>query len=266
MLAYAIVASLQYEFAKDALQYGSPFVLMALRYLGVALIFIFITRKLVLTKMSLIISCFFSSATLFWILGLQYVSPGDSAVLSYTLPLFSIPVAFVLAKERPRPLEVAGAFIGFSGVIIFSLTLSHGSLLIGAIFTVINALSYAVVSVLYRRVRSQDPLPILGTQFLIGSIPFVVGSIIFPTVQYTSGFFVDLGYLITFGGAIMLFLWNGMFRIARVGKVTTMGFAVPATTVAIQSVETLKLPSLIAAFGALIMFVGVYLANRNKMG
>jgi drug/metabolite transporter (DMT)-like permease len=266
LVAYVIVASLQYEFAKDALQYGPPYVLMAIRYIAVGLIFLAITRKIVLTPSSLIITSAFSSATLFWILGLQYVSTGDSAVLSYTLPLFSIPVAYVLARERPRTLEIAGAIVGFSGVVIFSLTLSHGSQLLGAVLTVLNALSYAIVSVFYRRVRKEDPLPILATQFLLGSVPFVVGSVIFPSVEFSEGFFVDLVYLITFGGAVMLFLWNAMLRIDRVGKVTTMSLAVPAATVGIQSLETLQPPSWVATLGAAVMFFGVYLANKNNDG
>ena len=138
---YVLVASLQYQFTKDGLTYASPFVLMSLRYLFVGAIFYFAgcrSSPWIGTHLKIAHLRFHQDRGL-WATGLQYVSPGDSAVLSYTMPLFSIPIAYFSIKERVSVRESLGAIVGFSGVVLYSLTLNHGSLLIGAILTVVNA-------------------------------------------------------------------------------------------------------------------------------
>src|SRR5579862_1584420 len=169
---YVLVASLQYQFTKDGLEYASPFILMSIRYLFVGAIFYFAGgRKLSMERDALKIAVFASISTALWATGLQYVSPGDSAVLSYTMPLFAIPIAFFSIREKASIREIIGAIVGFSGVVLYSLTLNHGSLLIGAILTVVNAIFWAAYSVYYRKLRDSDPIPILTTQFLVGCVP-----------------------------------------------------------------------------------------------
>ncbi|MDA4112067.1 MAG: DMT family transporter [Thaumarchaeota archaeon] len=264
-LPYVVIASLQYQFTKDGLNYASPFVLMAGRYIVVGLIYYFVGgRKIPTDREALKVAVFASASTLLWVVGLQYVSPGDSAVLSYTMPLFSIPIAYFSINEKVSLREVAGAIVGFSGVILYSITLSHGSLLAGAILTILNAIFWAAYSVYYRKLKDRDPAPILTTQFLLGSIPFVVGSFFFPKINPTLNFFVDFGYIIFFMGLVQYFLWNKLLRLGRVGKITTMAFAVPATSIFIGAVLSSTLPSLLSIVGAITMFVGISIASWQR--
>jgi drug/metabolite transporter (DMT)-like permease len=264
-LPYVGIASLQYQFTKDGLNYASPFVLMAGRYLLVGLMFYFIGgRKLPLDRDALKVAFYASISTLLWAVGLQYVSPGDSAVLSYTMPLFSIPIAYFSIKERVSQREVIGAIVGFSGVIIYSLTLTHGSILFGAIITIINAVFWATYSVYYRKLKDRDPAPVLTTQFLVGVIPFVIGSIFFPRINPTINFFVDFTYIVIFMGLFQYFLWNKLLRLGRVGKITTMAFAVPATSIFVDSVLSSSLPAFFSIAGALVMFTGIFIASWQR--
>ncbi len=147
-LPYVLVASLQYQFAKNGLEYASPFVLMGFRYLLVGIFFYFVGgRRMRLDADAIKVAVFASLSTGLWAAGLQYVSPGDSAVLSYTMPLFSIPIAYLSIREKASLREIGGAVIGFSGVVLYSLSLNHGSLLIGAVLTVLNAIFWAAYSV-----------------------------------------------------------------------------------------------------------------------
>ncbi len=260
-IPFVFCAALQYEFAKDGLDYTSPFVLMSIRYLSMGAILLLIGRELPLDSDSLKVAFLSSISTAFWALGLEYVSPGDSAVLSYTMPLFSIALAVFIANESLSLIEVIGAVVGFSGVIIYSITLEHGSLLIGAIFTLVNAVFWGAFSVYYRKLRARKPIPLLTTQFLVGSIPLVAGSLFFPAIRFTPGLAMDSLYLITLGGLIQLGFWNALLRRARVGKITTMAFAVPAVTVAINSIRTSSIPGLDAILGATIMFVGIFISS-----
>src|SRR2546425_8783839 len=146
-IPYVLLSSFNYPIAKDGLNYASPFLFMAMRYLLAAAILLAIGRRLILRRQPVILGLVTSASSFFWILGLSVVSAGDSAVLSYTMPLFAIPLAVLLLKERPIAVEVAGALVGFAGVAIYSLALAHGSLLIGVTYTLLNAFFWAVYSV-----------------------------------------------------------------------------------------------------------------------
>jgi len=238
---------------------------MTFRYVFAGLIFYFLGgRKIPLDRDALLVAGCSSVSTLTWAVGLSYVSPGDSAVLSYTMPLFSIPIAFVVLREKVLRRELLGALIGFSGVIVYSLTLNHGSQPVGAFFTLVGAVFWAVYSVYYRKLRSREPMPILTTQFLVGSIPGAVGSLFFPQISPGINLLVDVVYLVLFSGVVLFILWNGLLRRGRVGRITTMAFAVPAMTIIVDSIRTLTSPSSLAVIGGVMMFIGVFIANWTR--
>ncbi len=264
-LPYVAIASIQYQFTKDGLNYASPFVLMAGRYLLVGIVFFFLGgRKVPLDGEALKVAFFASISTLFWAVGLEYISPGDSAVLSYTMPLFSIPIAYFLINEKVSLREVLGATVGFSGVILYSITLAHGSVLFGAILTVLNAIFWATYSVYYRKLKDRDPAPVLTTQFFVGAIPFVIGALFFPKVDPTLNFIADFTYIVLFMGVFQYFLWNKLLRLGRVGKITAMAFAVPATSIFIDAVLASKLPPPLSILGAGTMFAGIFIASWQR--
>jgi len=63
---------------------------------------------------------------------------------------------------------------------------------------------------------------------------------------------------------VLFVLWNGLLRRGRVGRITTMAFAVPAMTILIDSIRTLTLPSFPAVIGGVMMFIGVFIANWSR--
>lgn len=238
---------------------------MAMRYLSTGIIFYFVGgRKVPLDRDTLLIAVFASTSTIIWAFGLKMVSPGDSAVLSYTMPLFSIPIAFLAINEKVSTRELAGALVGFSGVVIYSLSLAHGSVLLGGVLSVINAVFWAAYSVYYRKLKMREPIPMLTTQFLVGSIPLVIGSFLLPQLTVTTNFLIDLFYVIVFTGVVQFYLWNGLLRRGRVGRITTMAFAVPAVTILIDSLRTLTVPGSFVIIGAIVMFLGIFISNWNK--
>jgi drug/metabolite transporter (DMT)-like permease len=265
LVPYVVVAALQYQFTKDGLSYTSPFVLMTFRYVFAGIVFYFLGgRRIPLDRDALLVAGFSSASTLLWAVGLGYVSAGDSAILSYTMPLFSIPLAFVVVREKILSRELLGALVGFSGVFVYSLTLGHGSQSLGAFFTLVGAVFWAAYSVYYRKLRNREPLPIFTTQFLVGSLPGVVGSLFYPQISPGVNLLVDLVYIVLFSGVVLFFLWNGLLRRGRVGRITTLAFAVPAMTILIDSVRTFTLPSSLAALGGSMMFIGVFIATWSR--
>ena len=104
--------------APDGLGFASPFVFMGLRYLIAGAMLLSISRRIILTKSLLFLSVVTVTSTVFWAYGLLYVSPSESAVLSYSMPLFSLPIAFLMVSEKPSRMEILGIIIGFAGVLM----------------------------------------------------------------------------------------------------------------------------------------------------
>lgn len=227
-------------------------------------IFFIIGGKFIFNKDILQLSIYTSLSSLLWALGLKYVTPGESAVLSYTMPLFSIPISILILSEKPSKLELLGLIIGFSGVVLYGLPLSYGFTLFGAIVTVVNAIFWALFSVFYRKLRNYDAISINFSQFLIGSIIF---SSLLPLdydINFNPEFFEGIAYISTLGGAISFFLWNLMVKIEKVTKVTVLAFSVPILTT-IEDIFLGVIPYKIQVIGISLMFLGILISRARKI-
>jgi drug/metabolite transporter (DMT)-like permease len=261
LIPYVIFTSLSYYFAKDGLFFASPFLFMGLRYLIAGLILLAVARKLVITKNLVYLSVMTATSTMFWAFGLLYVSPSESAVLSYSMPLFSLPIAFFMVKEEPSAMELAGIIIGFSGILIYGFPLIHGFTALGVALTVINALFWAMFTVFYRKLKSEDPVSVNASQFLIGAAIMLALSPLGFRVDVTASFAIDLIWMATLGGAAQFLLWNFMIRGSRVNRITVLAFSVPIFTMALGAVMAMAVPDLFSLVGVSVMFTGIILSR-----
>ena len=261
MIPYIIISATVYPVAKDGLNFGSPFVLMAMRYVLSAVVFLAITKKLFLGRSVILLGFALSFSSLLWVIGLEFVSSGESAVLSYTMPFFAILASALLLHESASRRQMFGAVIGFVGMAIFSVPLFRGFLLIGSLLTVGGAIAWAFYTAYLRKLKDEDNLSVLGTAFLVGSLPFVLGSIVFHDVNLTAEFVVDGLYLSVLGSIVTVYLLSSMVREEKMGSITSMVFAVPAVSLAIQTVQTAVIPSPIELLGCSVMFFGIYVAS-----
>jgi len=262
--SYVLLMSLQYQFAKDGLRFAAPLTFMGFRYLIIFVIALSAAHefRLILNRDTLILSLFTWMSTLLWILGLEGVSPAQSAVLSYTMPLFAVPLSALILRERTSRLCWAGTVIGFMGVTIYGLQLTAtGGTSLGAIFSASNAAFWALFTIYYRKVRLQDMAPTMATQFLIGAVLFFLFMPLDYAITVTPEFLFDLGYVSLLSGFAGFFLWNAMARIETIGRLTTVAFAVPATTILLEALETGYVPNGFSILGFLLMFLGIYLSR-----
>ena len=261
LIPYVVFTSLSYYFAKDGLYFASPFLFMGLRYLVAGLILLAVAKKLVITRSLIYLSVMTAASTMFWAFGLLYVSPSESAVLSYSMPLFSLPIAFFMVKEEPSAMELAGIIIGFSGMLIYGFPLIHGFTALGVALTVINALFWAMFTVFYRKLRDEDPVSVNASQFLIGAAIMLSLSPLGFKLDVTASFAVDLIWMATLGGAAQFLLWNFMIRRSRVNRITVLAFSVPIFTMALGAVMAMAVPDLFSLVGVSVMFTGIILSR-----
>ena len=93
--------------------------------------------------------------------GLLVVPPGRAAVLAYTMQLWALPLAVLIAGEWPSGQRIVGGLLAFAGVLVFfNPTLvdwSDGRVLLGNGFLIGAAVSWALGASLYRRRTWRTP-------------------------------------------------------------------------------------------------------------
>ncbi|MCY0862133.1 MAG: DMT family transporter [Metallosphaera prunae] len=265
LIPYIVFGSLQYKFTKDGLTFASPFLFMSLRYFIGGLALLPFAKKVVLNRDVIILTLLTTASSGLWAMGLNYVAPSESAVLSYTMPLFSIPIAYLILSERPRTFEVVGAIIGFLEVTVYGLSLSGKLSVLGGILTVLNAVFWASFTVYYRKLRSMDPAVVNTSQMLLGSLVFLaltpVGFRFDPSLNFVG----DLLFSALLGGTLLFYLWNVMLRMERVGKVTVMAFSVPVTSSIIDEVTGEVQLNHESYAGMLTMMAGIILSRKDEI-
>ncbi|QGA55438.1 EamA family transporter [Sulfolobus sp. E5-1-F] len=266
LLPYVMVTSFNYYFAKDAITFSSPISFNLIRYVISSIIFLSISRgKIIFNRDVIQLAVFTTVSSLLWAYGLIYVSPAESAVLSYTMPLFSIPISLFILLERPTLLEIVGVIIGFSGVILYGLPLVHGLTLFGSILTIINALFWGLFTVYYRKLREYDSITVNVSQFTIGSIILALLLPIDYNIDTNQEFYVGIAYTSTLGGAISFFLWNMMVKVEKIPKVTVLSFSVPILTTLVEYLLFHVIPFPIQLFGIFLMFLGILISRSRTL-
>jgi len=265
LVPYVLISTFQYQVAQDGLKYTSPFVLMGLRYVIASLILFGVVRSFrpIVNKDTVLLSFLTFASSCFWILGLEYVSPSESAVLSYTMPLISIPMSYLILSEKASHREWAGAAVGFVGVLVYSLVVFENQTLsaLGAVLTLLNAFFWAMYTIYYRKLKDQEPTTTVATQLLVGAVLFFLIAPLGFRVNATPVFWFDLAYLSVFSAAASFLLWNAIARLHRIGKTSTLIYSTPVTVTIVQYVETSLLPPPVSLIGICLMIFGIYISR-----
>jgi drug/metabolite transporter (DMT)-like permease len=265
LVPYVLISTFQYSVAQDGLKYSSPFVLMGLRYLIASLILFGVVRSFrpIVNKDTVLLSILTFASSGFWILGLEYVSTSESAVLSYTMPLISIPMSYLILSEKASYREWLGAAVGFVGVLVYSFALYENQTLspLGAALTLLNAFFWAMYTIYYRKLRNQEPTTTVATQLLFGALLFLVITPLGFRVDMTLAFWFDVAYLSVLAAAASFLLWNAMARLQRVGRTSTLIYSTPITVTVVGYLETSLLPPPVSWIGICLMIIGICISR-----
>nr|MCS5687465.1 EamA family transporter [Acidimicrobiales bacterium] len=179
----ALLIGLNYTVMKRALDYTSPLALAALRAsIGAPfLLLVAFARgeRLPNTRrqwraiwwISLSITTISSG---FLVLAISRLSPGLSAMLSATMPLFTAMIAVRVLAERPGRRGRAGLVVGLFGAVFLAIpALGSGNTTLGILFALISSVSWALGAVLNKRLPAAleiSPLMLVTCQILLSAI------------------------------------------------------------------------------------------------
>ena len=264
---YILITTFQYRVAKDGLNYSSPLILVGLRYVIASAVLFGLSRRFrpIISRDMIILSVCTAGSAGLWALGLQYVSPAESAVMSYTMPLFAIPLSILILGEKTARAGWSGALVGFVGVMICAIPLLRDNpTIFGGVLTLGNAAFWAAYTVYYRKIRYQDRMMTIATQLLFASMFLFLGATVDYKFEYSSNLIFDVAYLSILGGVAQFYLWNGLARIQKINKMVILIYLVPVTATIVDFLETQILPSFLSVVGMCVMILGIYLSRSAE--
>lgn len=209
---------------------------------------------------------------LFFIKGLSLTYPIHAALLLLITPILIVFTAAWLLRERPGILRLAGLALGISGALVLILAKDSGgdgdNVLLGNLFIIINAISYTVYFIMVKPLMLKyDAVVVLRWIFTIGLVlvlPF--GWVEFadiPWSRYSTVDYISMG-LIVLCGTFLAYLFN-LFGIKILGP-SVAGLYIYTQPVFAALIAVIFLHEHLALYkimAALLIFSGVYLANRQ---
>jgi drug/metabolite transporter (DMT)-like permease len=176
--------------AKQALDYAPPFAFAAERSFGGALA-LFVALKLMGRPLKLIAPGATLAIGLFQITGFMALStwalveggPGKTAVLIFTMPIWTLLLAWPILGERIRGTQWLAALSTLTGLVLIIEPWNMHSSLFSKFLGVMAALCWAIGTVLIKRLRSRQQVDLLSLttwQMLLGAVPLILLALVVP--------------------------------------------------------------------------------------
>ncbi len=255
---------------KNALHFAGPFDFAALRtILGALCLFIvmLILKKPFSIKEipSLIVLGLLQTAgftgLLLW--ALVEGGAGKTAVLTYTMPFWTMLLAWPLLGEKLRGWQWPAALFSLMGILFILDPLHLGTDVFSMILAIVSGISWALAVILAKKLQARSPnldlISLTAWQMLFGSIPIVIVALMTHTTSIEwSGYFIGaLIYNSVFGNAIAWLLWLYALRHLSAGIATMTTTVCPVIAVIASSIELHEVIKSFELFG--MSFIGISL-------
>jgi drug/metabolite transporter (DMT)-like permease len=154
------------------------------------------------------------------IIGLAIVPAGRAIVLAFTMPLWAIPIGLWLWREPIGRWQLAGAVLGFIGLVLFMnpglVDWRDGRVLAGNGLLILAAICWALGSCLYRRRSWRTPFwTQTFWQMVASTIPAaaVAVSASGGPIHWTTGLIAIVAYNCIVANALGYFLWGKVLAV-----------------------------------------------------
>lgn len=205
--------------AKQGLQYAPPFAFAAERCVGGALSLLLVLKligkplKLVAPGQTLAIGLTqVAGFMIFQTWALVEGGPGKTAVLIFTMPIWTLLLAWPLLGERVRGKQWLAAASTLTGLLMIIEPWDMQASLFSKFLGLMAALCWATGTILIKRLRSTTPVDLLtltAWQMVLGAVPLVLLSLVVPEppTQWTLSYVGLLGFMSVASTAMCWWLW-----------------------------------------------------------
>lgn len=205
--------------AKQGLHYAPPFAFAAERCVGGALALV-VALKLMSKPLTLVapgqtLAIGLTQVTGFMIFqtwALVEGGPGKTAVLIFTMPIWTLLLASPLLGERIRGKQWLAAASTLSGLLLIIEPWDMQASLFSKFLGVMAALCWASGTILIKRLRATMPVDLLtltAWQMVLGAIPMVVLGVIVPerSTDWSFSYVAILAFMAIASTAMCWWLW-----------------------------------------------------------
>ncbi len=209
---------------------------------------------------------------LFFVLGLDRTSAVASAILVATHPLFSVLFLWLVWRERPTSVQLAGVGLGFVGVAVFlGFWDAFGGATWGDLLSLAAAAAFGAYGVLNRPLTRRYP----GAQLMASTL--AVGGVLVALVGIPAVLRQDWGEVSGTSWLIMVYaivgpvylayaLWNWAIKHRGVTRTVVYGFLTPVAAGILAFLaldERMTVANLVGAFIVLAALVIVRVPSRS---
>jgi drug/metabolite transporter (DMT)-like permease len=202
-----------------------------------------------------------------FILGLDRTSAVASSVLVATNPIFSVLFAWILWKERPARMEVAGVVVAFVGVAVFlEVWRSLGDARVGDLLSLGAAAAFGFYGVITRPLGARYPskelmaytLAFGGLLIAVTGIPAMVHQ---DWGEVSAQSWAILAYAIVGPVYVAYALWNWAIRKRGIPRTVVFGFLTPIAAWVLAVVFLHETISPVDVIGAALVLAGLVLTR-----
>ncbi len=138
--------------------------------------------------------------------------PGKTAVLVFTMPIWTLLIAWPVLGERVRGLQWLAAISTLTGMILIIEPWNLHASPLSKFLGVTAALCWAVGTVLVKRLRNRQAVNLLSLtawQMLLGGVPLVILAAVVPepTTNWTAAYIGILAFMSLISTALCWWLW-----------------------------------------------------------
>lgn len=219
LLVLSLIWGYTWVLAKQALSYAPPFAFVAERCVGGALS-LFLVLKLSGRSVALVAPWETLAIGLAQVTGFMAFQtwalveggPGKTAVLIFTMPIWTLLMAWPLLGERIRGPQWFAATSTLVGLMLIIEPWNMHTSLFSKFLGIMAALSWAIGTILIKRLRARrevDLLALTAWQMVLGSVPLVILAVLVPErpTDWTPHYMGILAFMAIGSTALCWWLW-----------------------------------------------------------
>ena len=286
LLILSVTWGYTWVIAKQALAYAPPFAFAAERCVGGALA-LFIALKLMGKPLKLVAPGATLAIGLAQVTGFMALStwalveggPGKTAVLIFTMPIWTLLLAWPILGERIRGSQWLAALCTLVGLLLIIEPWNMHTSLFSKFLGVLAALCWAIGTVLVKRLRAKQKVDLLSLttwQMLFGAVPLVLIAVVVPehATDWSLTYIGILIFMAVISTAMCWWLWISLLDRVPAWEASLSVLGTPVVALISGRVmlgEDFRVSEitgivLIGAGLALLSLIGWLASKRNALG
>jgi O-acetylserine/cysteine efflux transporter len=263
-LAVAVIWGVNFVVIHVGLDHFPPLLFAALRFSLVALAVPFVPRPGVAVKYVIAVGVFLSAGQFgLLFLGIEKGMPAGLASLVLQLQAaFTVGLAVLVLKERPRPAQLAGGALALAGIGIIAAGRTSAVPLGAVALTIGAAASWGVGNIATRKAQSPNPLGLLVWSSLVPPIPLLSLSLLTERgdpVSINAGGILALLYVVVLSTFVGFGAWAWLISQHPASTVAPFTLLVPVVGIAAAWLTLDEVPSGAELIGAAVVLSGLAL-------